>query len=245
MVTGAARMQHAESRAAGLAVPLYELSGVGRSHGSGAGRVDALVDVDLVIRPGELVAITGAGGSGKTTLLELLGALDEPTTGVVRCMGYDLSRLRQAELSRLRREAIGFVFEQFNLIPTLTAQQNVEAAMASRPGAKRRRRAADLLETVGLPHQAGTLPCRLSGAEKQRVAIGRALANTPSALLADEPTGNLDPATGAEILALLQRLAAERRQTVVVVTQHSSVAAFAPRIVTLRDGRVLEDSGVP
>jgi putative ABC transport system ATP-binding protein len=245
MVTGAARIQDAESRAAGLAVPLYELSGVGRSYGSGAGRVDALADVDLVIRPGELVAITGASGSGKTTLLELLGALDEPTAGVVRCMGHDLSRLRQAELSRLRREAIGFVFEQFNLIPTLTAQQNVEAAMASRPGAQRRRRAADLLEAVGLGHRAGHLPLRLAGAEKQRVAIARALANKPSALLADEPTGNLDPAAGAEILALLRRFAAELRQTVVVVTRHTSVAAFAPRIVMLRDGRVREGSGVP
>ncbi len=146
------------------------------------------------------------------------------------------------DLSRLRRDTIGFIFQQFNLIPTLTAHQNVEAAVASWRGGDRKRRAHELLDAVGLGHRVGHLPSQMSGGEQQRVAIARALANSPSALLADEPTGNLDSATGEEILALLRRFSAEQGQTVVLVTHDATVAESAPRTVRLRDGRVLSDS---
>jgi ABC-type lipoprotein export system ATPase subunit len=224
------------------AVPVYELSGVGRRYGGGGGGVTALADIDLLIQPGEFVAIAGASGSGKTTLLQLLGALDRPTSGTIRCLGRDVERMSAGELSRLRRETIGFVFQQFNLIPTLTAHQNVEAAIASRKSGDRRRRARDLLAAVGLEQRANHLPSRMSGGEQQRVAIARALANDPGALLADEPTGNLDSATGDEILALLRGLSTEHGQTVVLVTHNTHVADTAPRTVRLRDGRIESDS---
>jgi putative ABC transport system ATP-binding protein len=219
--------------------PVYELSGVGRTYPGG---VTALAGVDLVIRPGELVAIVGASGSGKTTLLQLLGALDRPTAGTIRCLGRDVSHMGAGELSRLRRDTIGFVFQQFNLIPTLTAHQNVEAAIAARRGAERHSRSRELLDAVGLGHRADHLPSRMSGGEQQRVAIARALANNPDALLADEPTGNLDSTTGGEILALLRRLSTERGQTVVLVTHDTGVAETAPRTVRLHDGRIASDS---
>jgi ABC-type lipoprotein export system ATPase subunit len=222
--------------------PVYELRGIGRAYGSGDGRVTALADVDLVIRPGEFVAIMGASGSGKTTLLQLLGALDRPTSGTIHCLGRDIATMSPRDLSRLRRDTIGFIFQQFNLIPTLTAHQNIEAAIASRPGGDRKRLVQELLGAVGLGHRADHLPSQMSGGEQQRVAIARALANSPSALLADEPTGNLDSATGEEILALLQRFSSEQGQTVILVTHDASLAQSAPRTVRLRDGRVLEDS---
>ena len=197
-----------------------------------------------MIEPGEVVAIVGASGSGKTTLLQLLGALDRPTAGEVRCDGRDIQAIGEGDLSRLRRDVIGFVFQQFNLIPTLDARQNVEAAAATTdlPREERRRRAAELLEAVGLGARAGHLPSQLSGGEQQRVAIARALVNHPRVLLADEPTGNLDSQTGVEILTLLQGLAAENGQTVVLVTHEPAVAAAAPRVVTLRDGGIVSDS---
>jgi putative ABC transport system ATP-binding protein len=219
--------------------PVYELAGVGRTY---AGGVAALAGVDLVIRPGELVAVVGASGSGKTTLLQILGALDRPTSGTIHCLGRDVARMSAGELSRLRRDTIGFVFQQFNLIPTLTAHQNVEAAIAARRASQRQARARSLLDAVGLGHRADHLPSRMSGGEQQRVAIARALANDPDALLADEPTGNLDSATGEEILALLRGLSTERGQTVVLVTHDTTVAETAPRTVRLRDGRVASDS---
>jgi ABC-type lipoprotein export system ATPase subunit len=221
------------------AAPVYELAGVGRTYPGG---VTALAGVDLVIRPGELVAVAGASGSGKTTLLQILGALDRPTSGTIRCRGRDLARMSAGELSRLRRDTVGFVFQQFNLIPTLTAHQNVEAAIAARGSAERHARARELLDAVGLGHRADHLPSRMSGGEQQRVAIARALANRPDALLADEPTGNLDSTTGEEILALLRGLSAEHCQTVVIVTHDTTVAETAPRTVRLRDGRVVSDS---
>jgi len=219
--------------------PVYELAGVGRAYPGG---VTALTGVDLVIRPGELVAIVGPSGSGKTTLLQILGALDRPTSGSIHCLGRDVARMSAGELSRLRRDTIGFVFQQFNLIPTLTAHQNVEAAIAARRGAERHARARTLLDAVGLGHRADHLPSRMSGGEQQRVAIARALANDPEAVLADEPTGNLDSATGEEILALLSGLSTEHGQTVVLVTHDTTVAETAPRTVRLRDGSVVSDS---
>jgi putative ABC transport system ATP-binding protein len=218
--------------------PLYELEGVGRRYGQGATEVRALEGVDLRIEPGEFVVVAGPSGSGKTTLLQLLGALDRPTDGVVRFEGRDLDGLGDGELARLRLGELGFVFQQFNLIPTLTARQNVEAALAPTAvdGSARHLRAGERLEAVGLAARSEHLPSQLSGGEQQRVAIARALANDPRVLLADEPTGNLDSTTGREILALLRQLADVRGLTIIVVTHDPTIAEDAPRVVHMRDG---------
>jgi len=191
---------------------IYELTGVAKVYGGGDAPVHAVSDVDLRIEPGELVVVAGPSGSGKTTLLQLLGALDRPTRGEVRFEGQDVGRLPDWRLADIRRSALGFIFQAFNLIPTLTAQQNVEVPMAPtrRPGRERRVWARELLGAVGLGSRLDHLPSQLSGGEQQRVAIARALANEPCVLLADEPTGNLDSSTGAEIMRLLSGLSAER-----------------------------------
>jgi putative ABC transport system ATP-binding protein len=222
--------------------PLYELEGVGRRYGQGATEVRALADVDLRIAAGEFVVVAGPSGSGKTTLLQLLGALDRPTDGTVRFEGRDLGALGDGELAGLRLRELGFVFQQFNLIPTLTARQNVEAALAptADEASARHVRAGELLEAVGLAARSAHLPSQLSGGEQQRVAIARALANEPRVLLADEPTGNLDSATGREILGLLRDLSERRGLTVVVVTHDRAIADEAPRVVHMRDGRAVE-----
>src|SRR5436189_2995549 len=220
--------------------PLYELEGVGRGYGQGATEVRGLEGVDLRMAHGEFVVVAGPSGSGKTTLLQLLGALDRPTDGVVRFEGRDLRGLGDRELARLRLEELGFVFQQFNLIPTLTARQNVEAALAPTAvdTSARHLRAGELLEAVGLGARSEHLPSQLSGGEQQRVAIARALANDPRVLLADEPTGNLDSTTGREILALLRRLSGEHGQTLVLVTHDRGIAAQADRTIEMRDGRI-------
>jgi putative ABC transport system ATP-binding protein len=219
---------------------LYELRGVTRSYGQGAARVDAVRDLDLTIDAGEFVAVAGPSGSGKTTLLQLLGGLDRPTSGTILFEGRDLAALREAELTRLRLDTIGFVFQQFNLIPTVTAAENVELALAPRriPAPERAERVAELLGAVGLAARGHHLPSQLSGGEQQRVAIARALANEPRVLLADEPTGNLDSATGKEIVNLLRLLSDDRGQTVVLITHDLGAAADARRVVRLRDGRI-------
>jgi len=220
--------------------PIYELREVIKTYGSGSTQVDAVSDVSLSIEPGEFIAIAGPSGSGKTTLLQLLGGLDRPTSGHVLFEGRDLGALSEAEVTRLRLEAIGFVFQQFNLIPTLSAADNVALALAPRgvPASERQQRVAELLEAVGLSARAHHLPSELSGGEQQRVAIARALANDPRVLLADEPTGNLDSTTGEEIIGILQRLSRERGQTVVLITHDAGVAARAGRTIRMRDGRV-------
>jgi putative ABC transport system ATP-binding protein len=213
---------------------MYELREVVKAYGSGGARVHAVDGIDLVIERGEFVVIAGPSGSGKTTLLQLLGALDRPTSGSVVFEGTDLATVGDRGLARLRRDRLGFVFQQFNLIPTLTALQNVEVPMnGNRP------RALELLERVGLGARAGHLPSQLSGGEQQRVAIARALANQPDVVLADEPTGNLDSATGEEIVALLRGLW-EDGLSLVLITHDPAVAGTAPRIVHMRDGRVQE-----
>jgi putative ABC transport system ATP-binding protein len=213
---------------------------VTKHFGDGGARVTALDEVDLTVESGEFVAVAGPSGSGKSTLLLLLGALDRPSSGRLLFDGRDLGGLPDAELARLRLETFGFVFQQFNLIPTLTAQENVEAALApvGAPTAERRERVAELLGQVGLAARRGHLPTQLSGGEQQRVAIARALANDPRVLLADEPTGNLDSATGEEVLTLLRRLSGEHGQTLVLVTHDRSIAGRADRIVEMRDGRI-------
>jgi putative ABC transport system ATP-binding protein len=220
--------------------PLYDLHDVVKQYGSGETLVTAVDGVEMRVDHGELTVIAGPSGSGKTTLLQLLGALDRPTRGEVLFEGRNLDRMSDAELAALRRERVGFVFQQFNLIPTLTASQNVEAAMAptqaSRAG--RERRATELLERVGLGHRLGNLPSQLSGGEQQRVAIARALANGPDVVLADEPTGNLDTRTGDQIVALLSELNRDERLTVVLITHNPSIAGAAERVLHLRDGRL-------
>jgi putative ABC transport system ATP-binding protein len=222
---------------------LYELHDAHRSFRVGGTEVRAVDGIDLVIWPGELAAIEGPSGSGKSTLLQLLGALDRASAGSVRFEGRELRELDDAGLTRLRSEAIGFVFQSFNLIPTLTAVENVEIAMVPlmRGHAKRRERAMELLELVGLSDRAGHLPSKLSGGEQQRVAIARALANGPRVLLADEPTGNLDTATSEDVVSTLARLSRERGVTVILVTHAEDVARRADRRIRMRDGRLYDD----
>jgi putative ABC transport system ATP-binding protein len=221
---------------------VYELRNVSRTYALGGAHVHAVREIDLTLRPGESVAIVGPSGSGKTTLLQLLGALDRPTAGELLFEGRDVGRLGDRALSELRLEVLGFVFQQFNLIPTLTAAQNVEIALAptSTRRAARRERVLSLLASVGLAERADHVPSKLSGGEQQRVAIARALANDPHVLLADEPTGNLDSTTGAEIMDLLLSLSGnEQRRTVIVVTHDSDVARRAARVIRMLDGRLV------
>jgi putative ABC transport system ATP-binding protein len=224
--------------------PIYELHAVSKVYGQGATEVAAVREVDLVVDEGEFVALVGPSGSGKTTLLQLLGGLDRPSSGEVLFEGRDLAGLDDGALSELRLETFGFVFQQFNLIPTLTAAQNVEVALAPRrlAASKRRETSAHLLGSVGLAARGHHLPSQLSGGEQQRVAIARALANGPHVVLADEPTGNLDSTTGKEIIDLLTSLSSERRQTIVLITHNEEIATHAGRVVQMRDGRLLGGS---
>jgi putative ABC transport system ATP-binding protein len=219
----------------------YELVGVERSYSKGGVTVNALRGIDLTIKNGEMIALEGPSGSGKSTLLQLLGALDVPTKGTVRFAGRELERSTDKELTKIRSEEIGFVFQQFNLIPTLTAEENVAIAMVPRhiDRATRIARGVELLEQVGLGHRLGHLPSRLSGGEQQRVAIARALANEPRVLVADEPTGNLDTETAAGVMDLIAQLHAESGVTVILATHDESISTRAQRRVRIRDGRVV------
>lgn len=204
--------------------------------------VRALDEVTLEIAAGEFVALTGPSGSGKSTLLNLIGTLDRPTSGQVVVDGVDVGILRGDALADFRRERIGFVFQMFHLVPTLTALENVMLPLLPyRRGLKFRleERARELLEAVGLGDRLHHLPGQLSGGEQQRVAIARALINTPKVILADEPTGNLDSQAGAEIVALLRQLNREQGMTVLVATHNQAVAQAADRTIRLRDGRVV------
>ncbi|HSM50669.1 MAG TPA: ABC transporter ATP-binding protein [Thermoanaerobaculia bacterium] len=223
--------------------PAFSTQGITRRYRLGETLVEALRGVDLAIARGELVTVAGPSGSGKSTLLHLLGGLDEPDEGRVLVDGVDLAALRDRERTLLRRRQLGFVFQTFNLVPVLTALENVEYPLLldGRPAAERRRRAADALAAVGLSERLGHRPDQLSGGERQRVAIARAIVHEPLALLADEPTGNLDSATAAEILDLLVGLCRERGTTVVVATHDPALVARAPRRIALHDGRVERD----
>jgi putative ABC transport system ATP-binding protein len=206
-------------------------------------QVHALKDVDLSIDRGEYVAITGPSGSGKTTIMEILGCLSRPSEGRYVLGGRVVADLAERELARLRLEEIGFVFQSFNLLPRLSAQENVELPLVYRRvhRRERRERALEALERVGLAARAHHAPSELSGGERQRVAIARALINRPSFVLADEPTGNLDSATGEEILAVLADIHAQGK-TVVLVTHNSEIAKRTSRRLLLRDGRIESDS---
>jgi putative ABC transport system ATP-binding protein len=212
-------------------------------YGRDATEVRALDGVDFDVAPGEFVAIMGPSGSGKSTLLHVIGALEPATTGTVALEGERYDGLEDNELTRLRRERMGFVFQFFNLLPSLSALENVllPALIARRSGDEMRTRAADLLERVGLADRAEHTPSELSGGEQQRVSIARALLLSPHIVLADEPTGNLDSRAGGDILRLLRELNRDEGVTVVMVTHDPSAAAIADRIVFLRDGRVCEE----
>ncbi len=219
---------------------MYKLTAVTKDYRKGRAIVHALAGVDLAIADGEWLAVQGPTGHGKTTLLQMLGALDRPTSGSVELDGHDLATMRESQLCGLRAASIGFVFQTFNLIPTLTAQENVETALVPLhvPAATRKSRAAAALADVGLTDRSRHLPGELSGGEQQRVAIARALVKEPTVILADEPTGNLDEDTRDEIISLLEAQWRERGLTLVLVTHDSAIARRAQRIVVMRDGRV-------
>jgi putative ABC transport system ATP-binding protein len=223
--------------------PLVEAAGVCRSYALGAATVPAVRDVSLAIRPGEFVALQGPSGSGKTTLLNLLGLLDRPDQGEVRVEGRDGEALSENERSDLRRDRFGFVFQTFNLVPVLTAEENVSypLVLAGMDAEARRRRAGELLAAVGLEGKAGVRPDLLSGGERQRVAIARALANRPAVVFADEPTANLDSRTAEEILDLMREFNESGSVAFLFATHDPRVVARARRIVTLHDGIVESD----
>jgi len=217
--------------------------GLRKDYGSGSGLVHAVRDVSLDLSEGEAVAIVGPSGCGKSTLLYLLGGLERPTAGTLQLAGRRLEQMPEAGLARLRRHALGFVFQAFHLVDELTALENVElpALLAGASPRKARERATALLEQVGLEDRLQHLPSALSGGERQRVAIARALANGPEVVLADEPTGNLDSAATTEVLRLFDRLHNDG-QTLVVVTHDERIAATADRLITMRDGAFVDET---
>jgi putative ABC transport system ATP-binding protein len=217
------------------------LEGISKVYDDGGRTVTALRDVSLRIDRGEFVAVVGPSGSGKSTLLQIIGCLDTPTSGTYQLDGIALSSMDDATLSRLRNERIGFVFQAFNLIPRTTAVENVELPMCYGPASPVRSQAMAMLDRVGMAQRAEHFPSQLSGGEQQRVAIARALMLSPSLLIADEPTGNLDEATGAQILDLLSELH-RAGLTIVLVTHDPAVARRAERVITLRDGAVVSDA---
>jgi putative ABC transport system ATP-binding protein len=217
--------------------------GLRKDYGRGEACVRAVDEVDLEVTPGESVAVVGPSGCGKSTLLYLLGGLERPTAGTLWLEGEQISGMPEARLARLRRHAVGFVFQAFHLVEELTALENVElpALLAGESPSAARHRAAELLEQIGLSDRARHLPSELSGGQRQRVAIARALANEPTLVLADEPTGNLDSAATTEVLRLFEQLHVNG-QTLVVVTHDERIAATADRLISMRDGAFVDET---
>ena len=216
---------------------------VEKTYQLGENTVNALKGINIQLQKGEFVAFIGPSGSGKTTLLNLIGVLDKPTNGKIYINDTDLTRLKEKELTKLRRGTIGFIFQFYNLIPVLSAFENVELPMliAGMPAPKRQQRAKQLLEMVGLGKRINHRPDELSGGEQQRVAIARALSNKPTIVLADEPTGDLDSKTGKEVVNFLQNLSKHEGATVIVVTHDPSVASMATRVFEMRDGKIIKE----
>ena len=227
-------------------VAAIQTDGLVRVFGERETRVEALRGVDLLVDPGSFVAVMGPSGSGKSTLLHLIGGLDRPTEGTVRVGGEDLSQLDDDALTLLRRRRIGFIFQFFNLLPVLSAQENVALPLLvdGVGEAEARRRALTALETVGVGHRRDHRPATLSGGEQQRVAVARAVVTEPVLILADEPTGNLDSAAGDQVLGLLRRVVDDSGQTILMVTHDPRGAAVADRLVMLRDGLVAEEQAL-
>ncbi len=221
---------------------ILKMHDVTKVYTAGAGAFVALQGIDFEIAEGEFVSIIGPSGSGKSTLLHLLGCLDKPTTGSIYIDGTDVAELNPSALAEIRRDKIGFVFQAFNLAPTLNVFKNVELPLIIREAdqAERSSKVEDLLSRVGLPHKANNMPSELSGGEKQRVAIARSLANNPCILLADEPTGNLDSKSGNEVMSLFWSLW-KQGITIILITHEPQVAAYASRVISIRDGRIEKD----
>lgn len=219
-----------------------KVESVTKTFNTGTVQFKALDDISIVIEKGGFISITGASGSGKSTLLHIIGALDLPDSGEVSVNGKILSRLSDDTLSDIRREQIGFIFQQFNLLPTLTAFENaaLPLLLAGKNGGDEKRRVHEMLTIVGMENRLDHKPEELSGGQIQRVAIARALAMRPTIILADEPTGNLDSKTAEDILGLLKQCQEEYGQTIVLVTHDARAAAYGNRIITLKDGRVIE-----
>lgn len=227
-------------------LPLISLVDVHRIFRVGKLEVHALRGVTVTVDRGEFVSIMGPSGSGKSTLMNIIGCLDRPTSGTYHLSGQDVSRLSERALAEIRNRRIGFIFQSFNLLPSLTARENVELPLIYRgiTGAIRRRLAEAALERVGLSHRINHRPLELSGGEQQRVAIARALVGKPRLILADEPTGNLDSRTGAEIMALFQQLNEEENITIIQVTHDPDMARHGKRLLYLRDGAIVSDTVV-
>jgi len=223
-----------------MSIPVIRMAGVHKTYAMGSVQVHALRGIDLLVEPGEFVAIMGSSGSGKSTLMNILGCLDVPDAGDYTLNGEDITRLDADALAGIRNRAVGFVFQNFNLLARTSALDNVEMPLVYAGVSKEERheRAAAMLQRLGLVDRLHHLPSQLSGGQQQRVAVARALVTRPSLLLADEPTGNLDSATSAEILALLDELNRDEGLTIVLITHEPEVAAHARRQLTMRDGRL-------
>lgn len=212
-----------------------------KTYGEKENKFNALKDITMNIEKGEFVAIVGASGSGKSTLLHIIGGIDRPSSGRVTVNGEDINKLSEKEISKFRRRRIGFVFQFFNLIPILTVEENIEMPVLIDDGVMDDSHKEEILHLLGLEEKKESLPSELSGGQQQRVAIGRALANKPSIILADEPTGNLDSRTALDIIELLKFSARKYNQTLIIITHDDKIAKMADRVISIKDGEILNE----